>query len=1115
MSVQRVDRRYGFLAFLAYLIFVVYGSLVPFEYRERTLDQAVEQFAAIAYLDLGVESRADWIANIVLYVPLAFLGCAWAVGMRSMGKLRHLTALAVFSFCLAVAVAVEFTQIFFAPRTVSLNDLLAEALGSAGGIALFGLGRSRIAGLLDTFAAGGRSSVYAAAIGYALLYILLSLFPYDFVVSVQELAWKLDSDRWGWLIAGDCGGGLRCAARQAGEIAAIAPLGVLVALAAPGLGYRRIFLAGAALSLILELLQLLLASGVSQGISILWRGAGLTAGAAIGRILLRHGPLPLAWIVKTVLPFAVLPYILSLTALGGWFSTAWLPLDEAVARLADIRIMPFYYHYFTSEQAALVSLLAQAGMYAPIGLAGWAVCIQKPGKGNSGALQAAFVAAALALPVELGKLLVPPKHPDFTNLLIAATGAALAYSLAHWMGTVLTGGRERRPQPDADRILEFSRPHRAEPHTPAYGAPHPLGMLIAFAAALIAVTGILAYPVGTFWLIAALSSYAVLLWRYPSGWLFAVPALLPILDLSSVTGRLPLDEFDLIVLVTFAASYPRVWRIKPRPWPSRTFSWAAALLWLSWSIASARGLWPLWESGGGVSDNSHSPLEAWMVGKGLLWALLFMPLMRRIPPEDGGTALRLMRNGLIAGLTLLTLDVLWERHVYVGLGDFENVFRVTGTFASLNTGGAYIETFIAFAFPSLVIGVLTTRNAIPKLLGVVFAAAASYAMLVTFSRGGYAAFIAGLMPVVPSMLRQRTEFPARRWLALGGLLAASLAAAVPVLSGGFAQSRLARTSEDLTLRELHWQQALDLMDDGPMTALVGMGFGQYPILYALGAETARAPGTYAVMHDGNDPYLRLGAGEAIFLDQIVDVEPGEQYILSARIRRSSGNGPLSIPLCEKALLYSFECIWPELRPAPSETGWSTVAVKVNSGNLGAGGNWPHRPVKLSLHNTNSGSSLDVDDVSLKTSEGRELIANGGFDDGIARWLLVTDQKEAWHVDQQEVEMYLAQGALGLAAMALLLLAAGKILWPALLKGDFDVAMPAGALLAFLTAGLLGSTMDTARLSMLFYLFAFSTGALPLATEGRETGRIRHRHPPSQETIAAHSPRPERRKNFMG
>ncbi|MCP4992290.1 MAG: VanZ family protein, partial [Gammaproteobacteria bacterium] len=130
-------RRYAAWAFIAYLVFVVYGSLIPFEYRAYTLYQALERFANIAYLNLGVGSRADWIANLVLYIPLAFLGCVWILGLRAVSVAKHLALVLVFTICLTVALTVEFTQIFFAPRTVSINDLVAETLGTLTGIVLW------------------------------------------------------------------------------------------------------------------------------------------------------------------------------------------------------------------------------------------------------------------------------------------------------------------------------------------------------------------------------------------------------------------------------------------------------------------------------------------------------------------------------------------------------------------------------------------------------------------------------------------------------------------------------------------------------------------------------------------------------------------------------------------------------------------------------------------------------------------------------------------------------------------------------------------------------------------------------------------------------------------
>ena len=237
------------------------------------------------------------------------------------------------------------------------------------------------------------------------------------------------------------------------------------------------------------------------------------------------------------------------------------------------------------------------------------------------------------------------------------------------------------------------------------------------------------------------------------------------------------------------------------------------------------------------------------------------------------------------------------------------------------------------------------------------------------------------------------------------------------------------------------------------------------------------------------PYLRLTAGESVFLDQLVDVQPDTRYRLTARVRQPFGGKGLTVALCEKALLYSFDCIWRELTPDRPEPGWSLVSVEVNTEKLG-GGRWPHRPVKLSLHNA-GGGPIDVDDVSLKTQGGRELVANGDFSSGVDRWLFVTDQDLAWHIHEQWVETYFAQGLLGIAAAVTLLAVAAAALLPAVMDGNPWATALAGALGALLTVGLLGSTMDTARLSIVFYLGSF-LGALSVTCGHPLKGRSRHR-----------------------
>jgi len=129
-------------AALLYTAFVVYGSLVPLKFHALPWDEAVARFDAIPFLKLGIGSRADWVANLLLFIPLSFL---W-MGALSAGRSRlrrGLATLALIPAATALSIGIEFTQLFFPQRTVSQNDIFAEALGG-------------IVGVLAWWGAGGR-----------------------------------------------------------------------------------------------------------------------------------------------------------------------------------------------------------------------------------------------------------------------------------------------------------------------------------------------------------------------------------------------------------------------------------------------------------------------------------------------------------------------------------------------------------------------------------------------------------------------------------------------------------------------------------------------------------------------------------------------------------------------------------------------------------------------------------------------------------------------------------------------------------------------------------------------------------------------------------------------
>ena len=1115
-----LNRRYVFWVFLGYLLFVVYGSLIPFEYRAHSFDEAVAKFANIPYLALGIASRADWIANIVLYIPLSFLACLWLGGAGRIQAAHYLLLPVVLALMLAIATAVEFTQIFFAPRTVSINDLIAETLGGLGGIALWVFGRHWLLHLLQSFGRGGHQSLVAVLSAYGLFYFAQSLFPFDVVVSLNELRWKLSSDNYALLLAGDGASLFRALARLLGEVVAILPLGVLAALAYPRWGQSdkgslgRVFIIGAVLGGCLEFAQFFMASGVSQGLSVLMRAGGLTLGVLLGQGLKNWGIGFLARLIHQLTPLLCLPYVLALAALAGWFNESWYPLSLFTASLAEVRVMPFYYHYYSTEPEAMASLLANMAMYMPLGLAVWAGGSRRTKRVSrsagafnprKGAVRVTAVAAAgLALFIELGKVLAPSKHPDFTNLLIAAVAAVLSYLFMRWLegalvekadvsssSPILAGvDSEGVVDPSVDsavdsKVAPFNSDAVSSDRVTARVAPHlgvstrPLStryFLYALPLALCLGFGLTAYPILSPLLAVTLLAYATLLWRRPLLWLFVIPLLLPLLDLSQHTGRLLLDEFDLFVLVTLLVSSLRVIRQPPLSWPSPLLPLVLALLWFSWLVAVLPPLWPLLADESLRQAGSHSPLEAWMVGKGLLWALLLVPVIRRTRGDQLEQARGYLLWSLSVGLFLLSLVVLAERYAFVGLANFDNVFRVTGTFSSMRTGGAYIEAYIAFAFPALLVVTLNQRRWLLQALGLVAIVMAVYAMFVTFSRVGYVALALGFVMIFVGWLNAADRLSKLKKMTLFmGLGLVAVAVFVPLLSSGFAQYRLARSADDFTFRLNHWQQAIGLMDGGVLSKVVGEGFGQYPVNHLLYASENAVSSSYQLQQQAATNSLLLRAGKTAYLEQRVDISPHQRYQLSLRIRQpeyiraTAANPALGVFICEKALLYSFGCISQVVNTQGLTKDWREEVIVIDSADK-ATALWPQRPVKFSLHMASG--AIEIADLRLTMADGSEVLNNGDFAQGLKHWLFVTDQDLAWHIHQQWVEVFFTQGVLGLILLALLLLVLVRVLYRPLQRGDIQAAAFVSAFVALFTVGLLGSTMDAARSLMLFYLMAF-------------------------------------------
>ncbi len=1076
------------LLWLAYVTFVVYGSLVPLDFRPLPLDQAWATFKQLRMLQLGVESRADWIANGVLYVPVGFLSVAlfgWNKGLRARLPLLVGTAL----FCFALALAVEFAQLFFPPRTVSRNDVIAEAIGSVVGIALAFHWSAWFRKVLAALTGNLGQLASRALQAYAVAYLLFSLFPFDFLLSPAELVAKVQSNAWGWFLAeqGTGRGPVILIAKLTAEMLAVLPLGLILGrwnLARDRPATRHAVLYGVVLGLAIETAQFFIYSGSSQGVSLLTRAIGMYGGARLWRDRLSLHDLHLdPRSRRLAMPLGLL-YLLALVAVNGWFDQAWHGSAVASHTLAEARFLPFYYHYYTTEHAALISLVSVALMYGPVGVLAWL---------RWWSPAAALWAAALAATVIESSKLFLAHHPDPTNLLIGA--------IAAWSVTKLLQGLEQAPVATRQAGLPVrTRPvMRIGEKASAGSADRGSGRTGLALATILAVAAwiVIDFPFYPGLLALLLLCYAALLWFQPGLLWAAIPAAIPLLDLAPWSGRYYLDEFDFLVIVSLAVGYARV-RPAPKGFCRDVPGLAVAcLLALTFTVSTLYAVLPMALPDVNSFTNYYSPFNALRITRGALWALLLFALMHRFTAA-GHDVRPLFAAGMGVGLAGTIAVVIWERMLFPGLFNFTDTYRVTGPFSQMHTGGADIETYLTAALPFALLPMVQARSLAARLASGLLLLGASYAIMVTFSRAGYAGFALALiitclvilpwrwlnaarntasdpaptpMPGEPAFAPDSRRSRVYRWAAASVLLALAAAVAVPIYSGAFAQQRISAIGQDLAARRAHWADTLAMRDPGPITALLGMGIGRFPETHYWRSSEPRAT-SYRLESEHGNTFLRFGTGNPLYIEQFILIAPAEEYRLQLDIRGPQAGKGVSVFLCEKLLLTSGRCVFKTADLAEGDGQWQSQQWLLSSGELGSGGWLARRPVKLSLANASQGR-VDVDNVRLLTADGVEISHNGDFEQGLDRWFFSVDQDLPWHVWSMPVAILFDQGWLGLTAMAALIGLGMTRTARRALTGDAWAGAVLAALSGVLVITLLDTVIDAPRFLLLLLLLTWA------------------------------------------
>lgn len=416
---------------------LVYASIIPLQYSNQVFATAWKNFLNTPWLDLGVYKRADWVANAIVVLPIGFAGTgAICFGKRATLNQVFVVSCLIMSTALLVA-GIEFVQLWFPPRTVSLNDIAAGWFGALTGPLLWLiLGAPILDRLLAVkvegdFAATKQSFYTWLLAVYLICLCLWSLLPGDLMLSRHEFLLKLEAGRIALLPASEiisAPSGRDLIGQLLSMLAnmlKLIPLGILTYLSKTERN-RDLWLI-LCIPPLLELLQLPIFSRHFTITDVItgWLGA------CLGWYLAKHAKHLLAFNRFSSVRFSLLLMNLAVIAASFLWGAQRLATEEELeVRCHEFFSMPFVRYYYGSEFSAGFNLLMKILLFMGLGLSlsNFLNCYSKSSNHDRILRFAALVAiAAFGFTLEGLQLFLIPCVADASDTFVYLSSAALGF----------------------------------------------------------------------------------------------------------------------------------------------------------------------------------------------------------------------------------------------------------------------------------------------------------------------------------------------------------------------------------------------------------------------------------------------------------------------------------------------------------------------------------------------------------------------------------------------------------------------------------------------------------------------------------------------------------------
>jgi VanZ family protein len=419
-------------------LMLIYASLIPLQYRPLDWHETIERWKNISWSPLGGYIQTDWIAHCLTVIPPGFLltgalryrrgdrkGIEWLIDLGA-------SAL-VLVFLVVLVLGIELAQVWFPPRNLSRNDILAGWIGALAGILFWHVSGRWLIGTFDRLVSKNtvddRLKIGVGLICLASIFHTFS--PFDFILNWVEIKNKLAMERIEWIPNFRSVFDFWSWKGVINESIKMVFWGVWIGLYEQN---KRPVLKLFCVVLLMELVQIPIYSRHFSLSQIVFGLLAAVAGLLITKSRKRWGVtlwIPSFWIVVSVL-WAILLFF-SLTLGYDRIST---DLPEIFERFKGFFTPPFSRYYYTSEFRAASSILGKSMLYGGFGMTLGMIGVTSAFfRGNPFKSIALASIVILALAIEVTQIFLPPLYSDSTDLLIATLSGIIGFKCIQYIMT--------------------------------------------------------------------------------------------------------------------------------------------------------------------------------------------------------------------------------------------------------------------------------------------------------------------------------------------------------------------------------------------------------------------------------------------------------------------------------------------------------------------------------------------------------------------------------------------------------------------------------------------------------------------------------------------------------